>query len=300
VTLQLRSAPGEVTRWKYAIEITSSSTGAIKIASHSTQECVFQQVVQSTAADGAHTAQMTLLSVHLVSDQGAGRKSVYDSATDGPMPKDPMARPYAAMLGLTLTLVEDAEGHLKSVDGMDAMFDRLAASYDDDPKESEFMKSSLQAMKGSFGKQMFQPIVDAQSDFLPASPVRVGDTWTRDRSIAFPIVGRQDFKSRYRLESVDGPPDDRIATISSTSTATPVAAKQGDPASPFPSLPTPQFGKSTSTGKYVFSINQGRMVRLESEHKGSMTTTMPGRDGKEDKMTMESSSKMTLELLPGQ
>ncbi len=109
----------------------------------------------------------------------------------------------SALIDQTFETVMSDRGEVRSVSGLDAMWDAMAES--DDP----MMKQQAQMMKQGLGDESMVAMMQGSMPVFPEHALETGDSWTWDAQAPNPILGELAMKSTYTVagaSEVDGTP----------------------------------------------------------------------------------------------
>ena len=224
------------------------------------------------ADNGDATIRLTTDRVRL-SMQSPMANMTVDSAAETPPSGTPLDA-IAAMAGTSYTVVIDATGTLKSLEGLEEMRETLRQAMRD-PSIAEILDSMLtdDALRSQWQQGIYA---------MPEEAVSVGTTWNRSFTVPVAMLGNMTTDSRYEVEAID----DGIAVIGSTGTMS--IGESGEPPSPI----SMQFTRVDMIGSARFDIGRGLLLRSENTMTMEMTMTLGGQE-----VVMGSIAKSTLELV---
>jgi len=158
--------------------------------------------------DGGKTFEMQTLAME-VHTQAAGMQMSYNSRDPKPTPTPVGAPPspqqmgsdmlraiYDSMVGKKIVFHLSPDNKVEKVEGFEEMMAGLANSFP--PAMREMVKQTMdammspEAMKDTYGQ--FTKFED-----YPDTPVKVGDTWTRSRTMTIPVFGSTQMTTAYRF-----------------------------------------------------------------------------------------------------
>ena len=222
--------------------------------------------------NGDATIRLTTDRVRMSMQALTGNFTV-DSAEETPASGTPLDA-IAAMAGISYTVVVDATGTLKSLEGLEEMREKLLQAMPD-PSMAAILDPML--TDDTLRSQWQQGIYA-----MPEEAVSVGTTWNRSFTVPVPMFGNMTTDSQYEVEAID----DGVAVIASTGTMS--IGESGDSQSPMPM----QFNHMDMIGSARFDIGRGLLLRSENTMTMEMSMAMGGQE-----TVMGSIATITLELV---
>jgi len=114
-----------------------------------------------------------------------------DDAKDGPLG---LLRDI--FIGLTVSIKVSRQGEVLEVRGIEEFLQALDASIKDDPA----LRQSVTMMQASFKPELVKAMCQQGLIMFKAGPVKVGDSWTRESTVANPLLGPMKIISTYTVE----------------------------------------------------------------------------------------------------
>lgn len=293
-TVTLRFAPQETTTYKI-------STGTIKDfrfeqpsltppklreeQSGTTVDVTFQQRIDKVESDGSALATVTIKSVvYTVKDKNT-LKFDFDSTRQADKGK-----PLARIIGQSYTIKISPAGVVEVVDAKDAR-NAVTAGY-----EGKIAK----AFFDDYGIERRHTIL-ALPD-IDKSTLKPGVSWSRIVGSPPGLLARKSFEKTYTLVSVEGPKDNRIATIlmNAVESAEPAPVTEEQPAD------MGVFAKmfdatETYTGKMVLELGTGKVLQYNEKLVATYLAAEEPRDKSSDKgpdtLTMRLTRSLSMEIV---
>ncbi len=148
-------------------------------ASGLTVERGLEFAVKEVSPEGVHTVEVTFERIK-ANLQSPRMRAEYDS--ENPPDSVPvMLRTFAALAGKTLVLEIDSSGRVLKVEGTDKL---IAAIMEGSGGKALF---SWQQLESEFGEAALKRRFGEWLEIYPDKPVRVGDSWTRERALPVPV-----------------------------------------------------------------------------------------------------------------
>jgi hypothetical protein len=141
----------------------------------------------------------------------------YDSSNP-PAAVPPMAMGFAALVGQSFSMIISPEGHVKSIQGVDAMLTRMMKQFD---LPDDSMRDSVEKnLREQFGDEALKESMENLMAIYPDKPVGTGDSWTKKVIISkgFPFILDNTWTLKTRKDGVS------IIEVSSKISANPKAA----------------------------------------------------------------------------
>lgn len=200
IDLKFHPAKGSVTKLKATLDqkVTQTVGGTPSTVGQSVT-LVYSMATEDVAGDGTATVRVTYDAVAFKQQAPGGVEVEYDSAKP-PATIPPVARGFAALVGLGVTIKVSPAGHVTDVQGVDEMIDGIIKKLEipDGPSKPLLEKS----LRKDFGPDAVRDNMETMLLIYPDKPVSVGDSWTRHMTITkgFPIV----LDNAFTLKDVSG------------------------------------------------------------------------------------------------
>ena len=282
VTLRYTWTKGEQLNYRMTNESTVGMSGLPGVGDMTTSTSIVQMQTMTTdsvAADGAGTVLTKIDSMRLDMATPMGVMS-YDSANPPAPGTNPMAEQLgsamSAVVGQTMTMVVEPSGAIRSLQGLSKMMENAQRGAGGGLGAMSGLNLSDDALRGTMG-QAFA--------WLPASPVKVGDTWQNDQKLPNPL-GSMSVATVFTLKGVDA----GVARIGFTRKVK--MEITGDTGGM-----TMQIGDGTGEGETTFDTKAGRMVKTVTTMSLPMSMSMAGPDGTPLSIQGTTKTKVTLELV---
>jgi len=236
-------------------------------------------VMQSSSAekDGSAKVVMTFDRVSMQGDNPMVGRLVYDS--DMPSPDDaPYIRQILEpMLGMSMTMVVDADANITAFTGMADIVRKIEDSASANPLLM-MIKPSLtdDVAKSEWGRSRLA--------FLPNREVKVGESWDVSYTEELPQLGKFEFKWNCKLNGVEKEDGRRIADISYTGEMRQIEKSDATNA--------PDTERATFSGEADFDVDRGQLV--ERENKLDMVLKVPSMGGGTAKVTIDQTETMEI------
>ena len=251
VTLRLNLKAGQ----SYAISTTTRQQITQTIAGNAqtlNQTLTFTYSLKPSKvdADGTIHGAYTCDAVAVKMATSAGQVD-YDSSRDKAEAVNPMAKPYAAVVGTAVQITITPLGEVKELTGADKVVAAAAEAAAALPREQ---------MEAQFGEKAQREGIEQLTRIYPVGPVAVGDSWEVEQKMTAAIAGTS--RSTYTLKSLTG----GKATLDVKGTATTEAD------APTAIVPGGKFDlKGTQTGSLVLDQSTGWIAS------GSVTSSTEGK-----------------------
>ena len=290
VTLTYRWTKGETLRYRIVQQNTTTISGLpggmgdLAIDQTSTQ--TIRLAAEDISVDGTTTIRHVFESVKMEMNSPMFAMS-YDSAKSD-AGDDPMTamlkRVMTPMIGESFTLVMAPTGEVQKVEGLTKLTEKMFQGLPQDPAVAGMLdgiKANLSddAMRGMFTQTFAQ---------LPNKPLKTGDTWNTQISVANPMLGGLITSTTSTLKSVEGEGSNKVATIVTAST---IKQDSSKPPQANPMGLSAQMGNGVGDGEQVFDAGTGRFRRSTTHVSIPMTMSGTGPDG--SVLSMKTSIKTT-------
>jgi hypothetical protein len=198
--------------------------------------------------------------------QGPGGQVDYDSSRDKEPPTNPMAKPFAALVGKELQVVMTPRGEVKELKGADEILAAVLESMGDLPEQVR--ATAKQQMESQFGEAAMKESFEQMTAIYPKDPVAVGESWDVEHRVTagMPMV----INTTYTLKSLDG----GRATLDFKGTA------KTDPDAPAGIVPGAKFSlEGTQTGSLALDQATGWIASgtLKQAMDGKMSVDVGGQ-----------------------
>lgn len=283
------SAQQVTLRWKYVAgselvyrlvnhqEVTMPMMGGNTV---NEQTQTMRWSVSEVAPNGDATITVTTEHVQIELSGLAGNVS-YDSRTDE-APTVPAAQMFAAMAGLSYTMVVGPEGTVKSVQGMDQLIDEMMGALPPDVIFLVYgMLGEMFSDEESITKMMQQSI-----QIFPQEPVGPGDSWQHSFSMSSPMIGGVTTNLTFTLDGIEERDGGTVAVISGAGDMVVGEGTGGQFAGVM------VMGDAEITSTMNFDVDRG--LTLSSTTTSNMEMTVSVAD---QQMTVVTVTTSTLELI---
>lgn len=282
------SAQQVTLRWKYVAgselvyrlvnhqEVTMPMMGGNTV---SEQTQTMRWSVREVAPNGDATITVTTEHVQVEMSGPTGNVS-YDSRTDE-APTVPAAQMFAAMAGLSYTMVIGSQGTVKSVQGMDQLIDEMMGAL---PPEAMALG---QGMLGElFSEESITKMMQQSIQVFPQEPVGPGDSWQRSFSMSNPMIGGVTMNLTFTVDGIEDRDGGTVAVISSTGDMVVGEGAGGQ----FSGMI--EMGDAEIRSKMNFDVDRGLILFSTTTSNMEMTISAPGQQ-----MTVGTVTTDTLELI---
>jgi hypothetical protein len=200
------SSPGA-----YEMTVTSEAEQTVTVGKRvlpgqrTSQTMVLSLTVEKPDASGDRTIGIAYRRLqHRISE--AGRVMAFDS--DGPRQKqDPdLAAALGPLLKARVTVVLSGGGEVRSVRGLDELWDEMIRK---DPASAAL----LEQMKQQMGNGMIRSLLEKDRKMLPSGPVGVGDVWEVGSIQSMPFVGAVDGTQQCTFKAIEKTAAGKLAVI---------------------------------------------------------------------------------------
>ena len=294
VTLRYRWTKGEAATYRLTSQTDTSVTGmpgagAMTLGQTMTQ--VLKWTAEDVSADGVATLRQTFQSIKMQISGPAG-KVTYDTAApnDNPNPMiGAMRRVLGAMAGESIVVVMAADGTVASIDGASKILARISANLPEDPGA----EAITQGMKSILSEDALKSTLAQSFAKLPADPVKIGDSWRGQVTLAAEIVGKIQGTSTFTLKAVDETADGSVARIAAA-----LVLKQESIAAPSgPANVVMTLGNSKGEGEILFDVARGRIRRNTMRTDMPSVVSMTAPDGSPASVQNKTTTTTTMELV---
>jgi hypothetical protein len=294
VTLRYHWTKGESVTYRLASQTDTSVTG-MPGAGGMTLGQTLTQVLKCTAedvgADGVATLRQTFQSIKMQINGPAG-KVTYDTAApnDNTNPMiGAMRRVLGAMAGESIVVVMAADGTVVSIDGASKILAKISANLPQDPGA----EAITQGMKSILSDDALKSTLAQSFAKLPPEPVKIGDSWRGQVTLAAEIVGKILGTSTFTLKAIEGTADASVARI-----ATALVLKQQSIAAPSgPANVVMTLGNSKGEGEILFDVTRGRIRRNTMRTDMPSVVSMTAPDGSPASVQNKTTTTTTMELV---
>ena len=250
---------------------------------------IMKMVAENVTADGTATVRATIESMKMEMTTPMGNM-VFDSAAPAQNASDPMSAAIApamkVIVGASFTTVMKPTGAITNVSGLSALAEKLQKAM---PGGADLSGSGLDTLMSD---DTMKSALAQGFTTLPDRPVRTGETWKSDFTIATPMMTIMSAWT-YTLKGLDATGGGQSARIGVTGV---LKGKAGTGSgSPMPMTITP--GDGSAQGEIVMDVRSGRMTKSTIESTQPMTMSMQGPDGAAMNMSATTKSTTTYELV---
>ena len=235
--------------------------------------------VSEVAPNGDATVTITTEHVQVEMSGPTGNVS-YDSRTDE-APTMPEAQMFAALAGLSYTMVIGPEGTVKSVQGMDQLIDEMMGVL---PPEAMALG---QGMLGEmFSEESITNMMQQSIQVFPQEPVGPGDSWQRSFSTPIPMIGGVTTNLTFTVDGIEERDGGTVAVISGTGDMV-VGEEAGGQL-----VGMMAMGDAEITSTMNFDVDRGLTLSSTTTSNMEMTISAAGQQ-----MTVGTITTTTLELI---
>lgn len=180
VELKLKLDEGEAYVQKLVQETTTTQTmmGQQVTVKQDLKSTIVYRVVEKLE-DGSMNMEFEYTKIRTENESPQG-VMVYDSE-DPPETLSPQMKPFAAMLGKTVTFNLAPDGEVTDMQGMDAIMDDIVDAMAGEAGANE--EEMREQLKGQFGDGMMRQTIEQSFQWYPEGPVSGGDTWSRQMAV---------------------------------------------------------------------------------------------------------------------
>lgn len=144
--------------------------------------------VQQVASDGTMSAKMTCNWTSFKQDSPLGKVDYDSSKATQAIPT--AAKPFAALVGTSLTMDLSPQGEVSNVKGLEKMIEAVLKSLE---LPAGTPKADLEnQLREQFGDKAMQENMSQMMAVFPPKPVGIGDSWSKQLSLAKPFPMRVD------------------------------------------------------------------------------------------------------------
>lgn len=257
-------------------EITMSMMGGNTV---SEQTQTMRWSVSEVAPNGDATITVTTEHVQVEMSGPTGNVS-YDSRTDE-APTVPAAQMFAAMAGLSYTMVIGPQGTVKSVQGMDQLIDKMMGAL---PPEA--MALGQRMLGEMFSEESITNMMQQSIQIFPPEPVGPGDSWQHSFSMSNPMIGGVTMNLTFTVDGIEAQDGGTVAVISSTGDMVVGEGAGGQ----FSGMI--EMGDTEITSTMNFDVDRGLTLSSTTTSNMEMTISAAG-----PQMTVGTVTTSTLELI---
>ncbi|MBU0533786.1 MAG: hypothetical protein KJ887_03170 [Candidatus Omnitrophica bacterium] len=127
----------------------------------------------------------------------------YDS-TDTSTAVGPMTPVLGAIVGQSFTITITPDGHVKEVQGIDALWRRMEEKIDELSEEGPERVAMETQMKMQYGEEALKTNTENSFNMYPDNPIGIGDTWQRKTEInqGFPMIVDSIYTLKERKDGI--------------------------------------------------------------------------------------------------
>ncbi|MBZ5637752.1 MAG: hypothetical protein LAO51_03230 [Acidobacteriia bacterium] len=290
---------GDTARYKMTIEKLQKVAGTQQGEATDNRFYIWRQEVTDVAADGTATVQAKFESAgdHL---QIPSQKVdfTYDPANpdDEKRKASPLAIPYTAIIGESITFKLNKKGKLQAVTG----FDTLTKKVLDEMKAAPNGASYLPFAQDSLG-DLLECQMEGLFRLLPEKPVKPGTLYRKAKvREPHPVLGSLIFETDYTLagsEPFQGDDSFKFTYATSRTVEIPAAGAAAPP-------PSPSNGKlSDAKGSGEFYLSKSKGIVTKNSFQFGMTTETPApaaAGGTPGTISTREDLKTVVELAPAE
>ncbi|HPF38467.1 MAG TPA: DUF6263 family protein [Phycisphaerae bacterium] len=229
--------------------------------------CYREEVLEGDSERGTLGLQFDRMAMKMA--MGPMGTMNYDSEGSGGADGGMLKPIFEPMLHKPMTMELETSGKVTSFKGMDAIRDAVSQKAGMNMMWAQMQAGfSDDAAKYEYGESRFQ--------FIPARPVKVGDTWTVEKTREMPgLGGAAKTRTEYKLADIkmhdfEGS-SRRVAVIEYSGTI------EGDAAGAGANAQAPQIENGKSSGTIFFDLKRG--LPILNERKGSLSLKASGPMG---------------------
>lgn len=295
-TLRYKWTVGQDDRYRMTQKVTANVSGIPGGGTQTVEQSLTQTTrmqVIAVGADGTATVRHTFESIRMEMASPNGPIVVDTAAKEKPA-ESPAASALAtlsAMVGEAVTLTMRANGDVQNLEGMNKIFDKIAATLPGGGAGDPMLASIRAGLSDESMRQMFSQSLAS----FPDRPLAAGESWTSTFEVPQPMIGRLTGVRTSTLSSIDSTGSSPMARIAIAVTMKPAAESQPAAA---PAGLTITMGESKATGETVFDVTKGRVERSTTTSDVPMTMAMMGPDGQKVSLQNAVHTSMTFELVP--
>jgi hypothetical protein len=290
---------GDTARYKMTIEKQQKATGAQQLALTHSRSYVWRQDVTDVAPDGTATVQVKFDSagvrLQIPSQQ---LDFTYDPANpdDEKRKASPIAIPYTAIVGESLTFKVNKKGKVLGVTGFDKLSQKVADEVKAAPKGASFLALAQDSLGDLLASQM-----EGLFRVLPEKPVKPGALYRKVKvREPDPALGSLILETDYTLvgsEPLNGDDSFKVTYTTSKSIETPAAGSAAPP-------PPPSGAKlieAKGTGEFYLSKAKGIVTKCSFGSGESVESPVPAAPGGAPaSVTQSDDLKVVVELAPAE
>jgi hypothetical protein len=290
---------GDTARYKMTIEKQQKATGAQQLELTHGRSYVWRQDVTDVAPDGTATVQVKFESagVHLqIPSQQLD--FTYDPANpdDEKRKASPIATPYTAIIGESLTFKVNKKGKVLGVTGFDKLSQKVMDEVKAAPKGASFLGFAQDSLGDLLSSQM-----EALFRVLPEKPVKPGTLYRKAKvREADPALGSLILETDYTLvgsEPLSGDDSFKVTYTTSKTIETPAAGAAPPPPSPSGA----KLIEAKGTGEFYLSKTKGIVTKCSFASGETVETPIPAAPGGTPaSVTQSDDLKVTVELAPAE
>lgn len=216
--------------------------------SGTTVDITFEQKIDNIQSDGSTLATVTVKEIAYVAKVKNTVKFDFDSTRQAD--KD---NPFAKVIGQSYTIKISPDGVAEVVDAKDAR-NAVTADYEGDVAKDLFSADRIKKRHS----------ILALPD-IAKSTLRTGSSWSR---IVAPkdLLAQKSFEKTYTLESIEGPKDNRVATILMNATESEEPVPDAEKQLTGMGILAKMFNSTeTYTGKMVLELDTGKILQYNEE-----------------------------------
>lgn len=159
----------------------------------------------------------------------------------------PQTQSFAALKGMSFTIICDTKGNVSDIDGVNAIVDKLLSYYDDIFNEAQ--KADLrEKLKKQYGDEAMKSTLANTMNIFPDGPVTTGAEWSRKISLDMGMAMLVD--NTWKLNAIEG----NKAKIGINST---IVSQPSENPMKVQGMELTYDMKGTQTGDMVLNITSG-------------------------------------------
>jgi hypothetical protein len=205
VTLRYKWTKGDDIRYRVTQQTTATVSGlpggmgSMNVETTITQ--IIRGIVEDVAADGTATIKQVYESFKMEMNSPMANMAIDSANKDAAGPGgNPMNNMLSAIVGESFVTVIGPTGVVQKVEGIDRLMEKMLKNIPQTPASA----AALNSMKSGFSDEAMKQMFGQGFSQFPDRPLKVGDTWSRDSTLANPMLGQQTTSTTATLTGVDG------------------------------------------------------------------------------------------------
>lgn len=283
-TLKAKYNPGRyVLEQKADIVQTMTPEGGQPTRHDISQAMTITQAISPADKQGNQTVLLGFRSVQQKISSAGSPSIEYDSQGPPQQQHPLLGATLTPLLQARVTVIVGPDGRVRSVTGMDELWDRLA-------EQSPAMSAMLLGMKKSLGNNMIRETMEKTAQMLPDKPVAIGESWQNELKVDMPYLGARQANQDCTLKAVRTTADGHIAVIDVLSKIESSQPTQTDVGGAAVTVEKVEF---TQKGEIRFNIERGMQESAQLDQAGHLIMTMPDpTTGKTARIAIDQEAKV--------